>query len=86
MEAVARAPVPPPEEERVREELQSIFLDLLTSAQKLSYELATIEMKDGYSREELRDLFEAARSVVSNVKRMHKFLERYGRRAGSGGR
>ena len=69
-----------PEEERVRTELQNIFLDLLTSAQKLSYELATLDLKDDYSRDELRDLFNAAKEVVSNVKRMHRFLERYGRR------
>ena len=69
-----------PEEERIRAELQNIFLDLLTSAQKLSYELATLDLKDDYSRDELRDLFNAAKEVVSNVKRMHRFLERYGRR------
>jgi len=69
-----------PEEERIRKELESIFLDLLSSAQKLSYELATVEVKDSYSREELRDLFSAAREVVANVKRMHRFLERHGRR------
>jgi len=86
MESAPPTAVHPTEEERVREELQSIFLDLLSSAQKLSYELATIEMKDGYSREELRDLFDAARSVVSNVKRMHKFLERYGRRTAASAR
>lgn len=69
-----------PEEERIRSELQSIFLDLLTSAQKLSYELATLDLKDEYTREELKDLLNASREVVSNVKRMHKFLERHGRR------
>jgi len=69
-----------PEEERIRKELESIFLDLLSSAQKLSYELATVEIKDSYSREELRDLFAASREVVANVKKMHRFLERYGRR------
>jgi hypothetical protein len=69
-----------PEEERIRGELQSIFLDLLASAQKLSYELATLDVKEEYTREELRDLLNACREVVSNVKRMHKFLERHGRR------
>ncbi|PNV81416.1 MAG: hypothetical protein C0179_02830 [Fervidicoccus sp.] len=67
-------------EEKIREELQSIFLDLLTSAQKLSYELATLEPKDKYSADELKDLFDSAREVVSNVKKMHRFLERYARR------
>jgi predicted DNA-binding protein YlxM (UPF0122 family) len=69
-----------PEEEAIRNELQTIFLDLLTSAQKLSYELAVLEVKDEYTREELRDLFSAARAVVANVKRMHKFLEKHARR------
>jgi predicted DNA-binding protein YlxM (UPF0122 family) len=69
-----------PEEEAIRNELQAIFLDLLTSAQKLSYELAVLEVKDEYTREELRDLFSAARAVVANVKRMHKFLEKHARR------
>jgi predicted DNA-binding protein YlxM (UPF0122 family) len=68
------------EEEAIRNELQAIFLDLLTSAQKLSYELAVLEVKDEYTREELRDFISAARSVVANVKRMHRFLEKYARR------
>jgi hypothetical protein len=67
------------EDEAVRE-LQNIFLDLLTTAQKLSYELATLDIKDGYSREELKDLLNAAKEVVANVKRMHRFLEKHGRR------
>ena len=78
MAAPSTAPVS--EDERVRVELQNIFLDLLTSAQKLSYELATLDLKDIYSREELKDLFTATKEVVANVKRMHRFLERYGRR------
>jgi predicted DNA-binding protein YlxM (UPF0122 family) len=68
------------EEEALRNELQAIFLDLLTSAQKLSYELAVLEVKDEYTREELRDFFNASRAVVANVKRMHKFLEKHARR------
>lgn len=78
-EEVARPEVKP-EEEAVRKELEAIFLDLLASAQKLSYELATLEVKDSYTREELRDFINAGRDVVANVKRMHKFLERYARR------
>ena len=74
------ASLPTPEEEKIRIELQIIFLDLLTSAQKLSYELATLDLKDSYTREELRDLFTAAKEVVTNVKKMHRFLERHGRR------
>jgi len=70
----------PKEEDKVTAELREIFIDLLGSAQKLSYELATLEIKDKYEREELKDLFEAAKQVVSNVKKMHKFLERHGRR------
>ena len=70
----------PSEEEAVRKELEAIFLDLLASAQKLSYELATLEVKDSYTREELRDFINAGRDVVANVKRMHKFLEKYARR------
>jgi hypothetical protein len=70
-----------PEEEKVREELQTIFLDLLTSAQKVAYELATIDMtKETFTRDELKDMFNAAKEVVSNVKKMHKFLERFGKR------
>jgi prophage maintenance system killer protein len=68
------------EEDKVTAELREIFIDLLGSAQKLSYELATLEIKDKYEREELKDLFDAAKQVVSNVKKMHKFLERHGRR------
>jgi predicted DNA-binding protein YlxM (UPF0122 family) len=68
------------EDEAIRNELQSIFLDLLTSAQKLAYELAVLEVKNEYTREELKDLFATARSVVSNVKRMHKFLEKHARK------
>jgi len=67
--------------ETVRKELEAIFFDLLTSAQKLSYELATLEVKDSYTREELRDFLATSRDVVANVKRMHKFLEKHaGRR------
>jgi uncharacterized lipoprotein YehR (DUF1307 family) len=68
------------EEDKVTAELREIFIDLLGSAQKLSYELATLEIKDEYEREELKDLFDAAKQVVSNVKKMHKFLEKHGRR------
>jgi hypothetical protein len=69
-----------PEEEAVRAELQNIFLNLLTSAQKLAYELAVLEVKEVYTREELKDFFNAAREVVTNVKIMHKFLEKHARR------
>jgi len=69
-----------PEEEAVRTELQNIFLNLLTSAQKLAYELAVLEVKEVYTREELKDFFNAAREVVTNVKIMHKFLEKHARR------
>jgi predicted DNA-binding protein YlxM (UPF0122 family) len=68
------------EEEAVRNELQAIFLDLLTSAQKLAYELAVLEVKDVYTREELSSYFNASREVVFNVRRMHKFLEKYAKR------
>lgn len=68
------------QEDKIREELQTLFLDLLTASQKLSYELATLEQKQSYSVEELKDLLEVAREVVSNVKRMHRFLEKHGRR------
>ncbi len=60
--------------------MQNIFLDLLSSAQKLSYELATLEAKNSYTAEELKDLLAAAREVVANVKKMHRFLERHARR------
>ena len=69
-----------PEEEKIRSELQDIFIDLLTSAQELSYEMATLEPKDVYTKEEIKDLLEACRRVVSNVKRMHQFLRVHGRR------
>jgi cob(I)alamin adenosyltransferase len=68
------------EDEKIREELQSIFFDLLTSAQKLSYELATLDMKEEYTRDELKDLLNASKDVVANVKKMHKFLEKHTRR------
>ena len=69
-----------PEEEKIRSELQDIFIDLLTSAQELSYEMATLEPKDVYTKDEIKDLLEACRRVVSNVKRMHMFLRVHGRR------
>ena len=69
----AVAPVSP-EEEKIRSELQDIFIDLLTGAQELSYEMATLEPKDVYTKDEIKDLLEACRRVVSNVKRMHQFL------------
>jgi cob(I)alamin adenosyltransferase len=74
------APPVPTEEERIRSELQDIFIDLLTSAQELSYEMATLEPKDSYTKEEIKDLLEACRRVVSNVKRMHGFLKVHARR------
>ena len=74
------APPVSPEEEKIRSELQDIFVDLLTSAQELSYEMATLEPKDVYTKDEMKDLLEACRRVVSNVKRMHQFLRVHGRR------
>jgi cob(I)alamin adenosyltransferase len=69
-----------PEEEKIRSELQEIFLDLLTSAQELSYEMATLEPKDVYTKDEIKELLEVCRRVVSNVKRMHQFLRVHARR------
>jgi cob(I)alamin adenosyltransferase len=83
MASEAPMPTTTPEEEKARTELQAIFLDLLTSAQKLAYELATLEMKEAYKREELKELLEAGKEVVGNVKKMHKFLEVHGRRRSS---
>jgi cob(I)alamin adenosyltransferase len=74
------APPVPTEEERIRSELQDIFIELLTSAQELSYEMATLEPKDAYTKDEIKDLLEACRRVVSNVKRMHMFLRVHARR------
>jgi hypothetical protein len=65
-------------QERSRE-LQRIFGELLAAAQKLSYELATLDHKQSYTAEELKDLFAAAREVVMATKKFHKFLERYAR-------
>ena len=65
-------------QERSRE-IQRIFGELLAAAQKLSYELATLDHKQAYSADELRDLFTAAREVVMATKKFHKFLERYAR-------
>ena len=64
-----------PEEEKIKSELQNIFVDLLTSAQELSYEIATLEPKDSYTKDEIKDLLDAGRRVVANVKRMHQFLK-----------
>jgi cob(I)alamin adenosyltransferase len=64
-----------PEEEKIRSELQNIFIDLLTSAQELSYEIATLEPKDSYTKDEIKDLLDAGRRVVANVKKMHQFLK-----------
>ncbi|MFP3264992.1 MAG: hypothetical protein RXO54_04080 [Acidilobus sp.] len=68
------------EEEKTKIELQSLFIDLLTSAQELSYEMATLEPKENYTKEDLKDLLEAGRKVVSSVKRMHQFLKVYSKR------
>jgi cob(I)alamin adenosyltransferase len=68
------------EEEKMRNELQSIFIDLLTSAQELSYEIATLEPKDNYTKDEIKDLLEACRKVVGNVKRMHRFLQTHAKK------
>ncbi len=64
----------------VAQELQNIFLDLLTAAQELAYELATLESKDTYSSEDIQPFLKAARNVVTQVKRMHRFLRQHGRR------
>lgn len=66
--------------DKVASELQNIFLDLLTAAQELAYELATLENKDMYTAEDIHPLRNAARNVVTQVKRMHRFLKLYGRR------
>jgi cob(I)alamin adenosyltransferase len=63
------------EEEKIKDELQNIFIDLLTSAQELSYEIATLEPKDAYTKDEIKDLLDAGRRVVANVKKMHQFLK-----------
>jgi cob(I)alamin adenosyltransferase len=68
------------EEEKMRNELQSIFIDLLTSAQELSYEIATLEPKDNYTKDEIKDLLEACRKVVGNVKHMHRFLQTHAKK------
>lgn len=78
--AVPATPPVNPEEEKIRSELQDIFIELLTSTQELSYEMATLEPKDVYTKDEIKDLLEACRRVVSNVKRMHQFLKIHGRR------
>jgi cob(I)alamin adenosyltransferase len=78
--AVPTTAVVSPEEEKIRSELQDIFVELLTSAQELSYEMATLEPKDVYTKDEIKDLLEACRRVVSNVKRMHMFLRVHARR------
>jgi hypothetical protein len=65
-------------QERSRE-LQRIFGELLAAAQKLSYELATLDHKQTYTSEELKDLLAAAREVVMATKKFHRFLERYAR-------
>ncbi len=66
--------------DKVASELQNIFLDLLTAAQELAYELATLESKDMYTAEDIQPFLKAARNVVTQVKRMHRFLKQYGRR------
>jgi hypothetical protein len=67
--------------DKVATELQNIFLDLLTAAQELAYELATLESKDMYTAEDIQPFRNAARNVVTQVKRMHRFLKQYGKRA-----
>jgi cob(I)alamin adenosyltransferase len=66
--------------DKVAQELQNIFLDLLTAAQELAYELATLESKDTYSAEDIQPFRNAARNVVTQVKRMHRFLKQHSRR------
>jgi cob(I)alamin adenosyltransferase len=66
--------------DKVAQELQNIFLDLLSAAQELAYELATLESKDTYSAEDIQPFRNAARNVVTQVKRMHRFLKQHGKR------
>jgi hypothetical protein len=58
-----------------RLELQNSVVALISSAQSLAYELATLDNKDIYRRDELAGLFDAAKQVVISVKRLHKLLQ-----------
>jgi hypothetical protein len=58
-----------------RLELQNSVVALISSAQSLAYELATLDNKDVYRRDELAGLLDAAKQVVISVKRLHKLLQ-----------
>lgn len=49
--------------------------DLILSAQELSYALAVVDQSIIERHPELKELIEAARSVVRNVWRFHKFVK-----------
>jgi cob(I)alamin adenosyltransferase len=69
-----------PEEEKIRSELQELFVELLTNVQELAFEKATLEPKDVYTREELKDLFGACDRVIIATKKLHMFLRVHARR------
>lgn len=58
-----------------QQEFMNILNDLIMSAQELSYALAVVDQSIVEKHPELKDLLEAARSVVKNVWRFHKFVK-----------
>jgi predicted nucleic acid-binding protein len=69
-----------PEEEKMRDELNKLWGQTVLSAQKVAYELATLEPKESYSASELKDLFEACKELVRALKSVHKIIEKASRR------
>ena len=69
-----------PEEEKMRDELNRLWGQTVLSAQKVAYELATLEPKETYSANELKDLFEACKELVRALKSVHKIIEKASRR------
>ena len=69
-----------PEEEKMRDELNKLWGQTVLSAQKVAYELATLEPKESYSSSELKDLFEACKELVRALKSVHKIIEKASRR------
>ena len=63
-----------------QKELLDAMNDLLMSAQELAYAVALVPPKLEEQHEEIRELIEAARSVVRATYKFYKIVKRRGRR------
>jgi len=68
-------PTPAPQVSPEQQELMNIINELVTGAQELSYELATLPYRLIEEHPELKDWYEASRKQVMTVKKLVKFLK-----------